>query len=451
MKINDITQIDELNKLSKQELLDLLSTSLKEQEISKAQWNQLHCYFNKLGTDPAQNIQIIVEHLGQILGSDCALYNRLELIDSEDILSTWAIYNEPPQFQRVDKASGHICYEAVIKEQGQRRELNAVILENLTGTEWEKSDINVKKYALKSYLGFPVTYDDKFVGSLCVVDTHQRMYTATEIQIISTLAKAIGVEEVRKKYIDDLKASIVKIEENLDEIKRINMDKDKLYSIISHDLRTPLSGILSLVELLKEDIASLEREQVIESVNMIYTSTNQLFELLENLLEWSQLQTHHIAYFPTLFDLYVVIHKNISLFSVVCTKKEITIVNQIERGTLVYADKNMLHTVIRNLLSNAIKFTPIGGRIVCSSVVKMPWVEVIIADNGVGMSEQVIQNIFKTNVKPTTLGTAGEKGTGLGLALCRELIEKNQGTLFVKSQLQRGTSFHFTVRACNII
>jgi len=447
--MNDINQIDQLDKLSKQELLTLLATLLKEQQTSRLQLDQLHTYFKKLGADPAKNIQIIVEHLGQILGSDCALYNRLELIDFENVLSTWAIYNEPPQFQRLDKPSGHICYEAVIKGQGQKQELNAVVLDNLTGSNWEESDANIKKYALKSYLGFPVTHDDQFVGSLCVVDTRQRVYTATEIQIISTLAKAIGVEEVRKKYIDDLKASIVKIEENLNEIKRINMDRDKLYAIISHDLRSPLSGILSLVELLKEDIAHLEREQVIEFVNMIYTSTNQLFELLENLLEWSQLQTNHIAYFPASFDLCFIVCKNIDLFSVICAKKEITIVNQIERGTLVYADKNMLNTVIRNLLSNAIKFTPVGGRIVCSSVVKTPWIEVIITDDGVGMSEQVIQNIFKTNVKSTTLGTAGEKGTGLGLALCRELIERNQGKLFVTSQLQQGTSFHFTVKACN--
>lgn len=172
-------------------------------------------YFQMLGPDPLKNIDAIVETACKALNSDVALYNRLE----DDILITWSIYNEPPDYKKEDNPEGHICYEMTIRKHGPKN-INPVVLEDLEGSEWEKLDANVKKYSLKSYLAFPVLLENKTVGSLCVVDTAKREYTQIEKDIIEAFSKAVTLEEERKLAQDRLTQSNKELTEKNKELEK---------------------------------------------------------------------------------------------------------------------------------------------------------------------------------------------------------------------------------------
>ncbi len=167
---------------------------------------RLSVALSMFGSDPQKNIDLIVESTCAIIGAAATLYNRLD--DANESLCTWSIFNEPPGYDREDAAEGHICYEATIKG-GDR----PVVLENLEGTEWEKRDANVKKFGLKSYLGFPVRHRGRVVGSLCLVDVKPRTFSRTDITILSALAKAMEIEEERKALEAELAEKIQTIEE----------------------------------------------------------------------------------------------------------------------------------------------------------------------------------------------------------------------------------------------
>ncbi len=165
-------------------------------------------YFHLLGPDPLENINVVVRTLGKVLGSDVALYNRLE----NGILKTWSIDNEPPGFKREDDPRGHICYDMTISHHGPTN-IEAVVLNDLEGSEWETLDSNVRQYGLKSYLGFPVLVEGQVVGSLCVVDTRKRTYTDVEQYIIAAFSSAIRLEEERLLTQNRLAAAIADLKE----------------------------------------------------------------------------------------------------------------------------------------------------------------------------------------------------------------------------------------------
>lgn len=167
---------------------------------------RLSVTLSMFGADPQKNIDLIVESTCAIIGAAAALYNRLD--DAQASLCTWSIFNEPPGYDREDAAEGHICYEATIKGEDK-----PVVLENLEGTEWEARDPNVKKFGLKSYLGFPVRHRGRVVGSLCLVDVKPRHFSRTDITILSALAKAMEIEEERKALEAELADKIQTIEE----------------------------------------------------------------------------------------------------------------------------------------------------------------------------------------------------------------------------------------------
>ena len=438
-------QQPDLEQLPQSILADMIYQLLAEKKYAEEQLKKLHDYFQSLGDDPHQNIQTIVEQLGTILGSDCALYNRLEENKSSPYLVTWAIYNQPPDFKREDEAEGHICYEAVIKGKSQVKQLAAVALTNLDHRLWVHTDVNVKKYGLKSYLGFPVTYNDRFIGSLCVVDTTCRDYTLAEQQVIATLAKAVSIEEVRYQHLQDLHRDMREMEQHLKEVCQANSTRDKLLSIIAHDLRNPLNGVLGLSSLLIEDFTSFPPDTCLEMVQQIHHSAGAMFSLLENLLAWARQQTGQLQCKPILFDLHPLSIHIVFLFSGAIAHKNIRVHNEITPGTMVYADENMIHTVLRNLLSNAIKFTPAEGLVNLSAHLQYGQWSVEITDSGVGMSAEAQEKLFHLAANHSTPGTQGEKGTGLGLAVCKDLVEKNGGALNIRSQLHCGSTFSFTL------
>jgi PAS domain S-box-containing protein len=228
-------------------------------------------------------------------------------------------------------------------------------------------------------------------------------------------------------------------------LRELNSTKDKFFSIIAHDLRSPFNSIMGLCEVLSERIVEKNYENIEQYSKAIISAARKTFTLLENLLEWTQLQTGRIRFNPTQFDLTIIINDNIELFGSSANQKEITIEAEIEPDLNIYADFNMINTVVRNLLSNAIKYTSKDGIIKIHASQNNHETVFSIQDTGVGIKEQDIDKIFRIDVQYSTLGTADESGSGIGLILCKEFIERHNGKIWVESQLGKGSIFRVTI------
>lgn len=230
------------------------------------------------------------------------------------------------------------------------------------------------------------------------------------------------------------------------ELKELNSSKDKLFSIIAHDLKNPFFGVIGLSQLLIEDFEEMNNDEKIEMLREIHDIGHNAHAILENLLDWSRQQTGRIYYEPYWFDISELINMNIRAAKQQALLKNITVVPVgSEKNIQVFADENMINTVLRNLISNAIKFTHPGGKVEITSTPKDNSIEISVKDNGVGMTQNVIDSLFKKENNVRSFGTKGEKGTGLGLVLCKEFIERNKGKLQIESQSGTGSTFTFSI------
>ena len=230
------------------------------------------------------------------------------------------------------------------------------------------------------------------------------------------------------------------------ELRDLNATKDKFFSIIAHDLRGPFNGFLGLTQLMAEDLESLSGEDIKElSLSMRDSATN-VFRLLENLLEWARLQQGLIAFNPHLVKLYPLVMESVTSVKDAATKKCFKLVFNVPDNIDVFADHNMLQTVIRNLVSNAVKFTAKGGKISVSAKTDVDnTVEIAINDNGIGMNAIMMDNLFRLDVKTNREGTENEPSSGLGLILCKEFVEKHGGKIRVESAEGIGSTFYVTL------
>jgi PAS domain S-box-containing protein len=220
--------------------------------------------------------------------------------------------------------------------------------------------------------------------------------------------------------------------------------KDKLFSIISHDLRGPIGNFIPVLELLSGD-TKMDENSKNKFIEQLKKATEATFSLLENLLNWSRSQTNSISIQPVQFLINKVINDNIELLLYSTNQKSIEIILKIDEDFMVYADPDSINLVVRNILSNAIKFTPNKGTIIISAIDNGRQIEVEIADNGVGMKKETLDNLFTSRTFNTTLGTNNERGSGLGLFLSKDFIEKNGGQIRVESVLGKGSKFIFTI------
>jgi len=226
-----------------------------------------------------------------------------------------------------------------------------------------------------------------------------------------------------------------------EELKLLNATKDKFFSIIAHDLKNPFNSLLGFSDLLKNDFNRLEAHEIKRYIEIIHDSSKHGFNLLENLLQWSRAQTGSIAYYPKFFKLNELIEKCVQLYQNNADKKHIQIFNEVPDNLVLFGDEEMLSTVFRNLVSNAIKFTPNMGKVKIKTSRGIRKVTISIVDTGVGIPEDKIAKLFKIDVQHSTLGTSNEKGTGLGLILCKEFVEKHGGKIKVESERKNGSEF----------
>lgn len=235
------------------------------------------------------------------------------------------------------------------------------------------------------------------------------------------------------------------LKEKNQQLEDLNASKDTFFSIISHDLRSPFTGFLGLTQFIVENIDDWGKDKIKSTTQKLHEAAENLYALLGNLLTWSRIQRGMVEHHPVHFDIADIISRNMILFRSNAKQKDITLESAVASGARVYADLQMVDTIIRNLLSNALKFTQQKGTVTISATLQDTLLYVSIADSGIGIPDNAIDRLFRIDAKYKRAGTAGEQGTGLGLILCKELIEKNGGSIWVESVAQQGTTFTFSL------
>ncbi len=273
----------------------------------------------------------------------------------------------------------------------------------------------------------------------------------TKVPLLDSQGNIVGFVGIgrditeHKQAEEALRAAHNELTEKNAQLAELNANKDKFFSIISHDLRSPFTVLLGYSQLLDEELERYSRDEIKKCVEQLRASAERLHALLQNLLTWSRIQRGAMEYVPETIDIRYITSENIDLFISKASHKQITLRNAVVSETYTYADSQMVNTILRNLLSNALKFTPTGGCIDVSARQHEAHVEVAISDTGIGIKQEDFPKLFRIDTRYTNIGTAGEQGTGLGLSLCKDLIEKNRGRIWVESEVGKGTTFTFTL------
>ncbi|WP_162845377.1 tetratricopeptide repeat-containing sensor histidine kinase [Labilibaculum antarcticum] len=238
------------------------------------------------------------------------------------------------------------------------------------------------------------------------------------------------------------------LEDSNSKLKIMNTTKDKFFSIIAHDLRSPFNAILGFSELIKNEVKSGKDLKTIEDYNAnINESAKSLFTLLENLLQWANDQRGVLEFTPIQIDLYELIQSNLTIFKLKATDKSIKLFSDIKPNTVAFGDVNMVNTIIRNLISNALKFTNENGEIFLSTISDGNFIYLSVKDTGIGISKNDQDKLFRLDGNFTTMGTKDESGSGLGLILCKEFVKKNGGKIWVESEENKGSKFIFSLKS----
>jgi signal transduction histidine kinase len=232
---------------------------------------------------------------------------------------------------------------------------------------------------------------------------------------------------------------------NEKKLRELNLTKDKLFSIIAHDLRGPFNSIIGYSQFLKDNFRNYNAEETEKYLDIINSSAQNTFNLLVNLLSWAKNQTGQTIFKPESLELKKVAEEVAELLGSSAKTKNISISINLPSDLTIYADKNMLRTILQNLISNAIKFTNPAGRISINAAASTGNVEISVSDNGIGIRKKDIKNLFTLATANSTNGTSNETGSGLGLVLCREFVERHGGKIWVEGKPGKGTDFKFTM------
>lgn len=322
---------------------------------------------------------------------------------------------------------------------------------------------------------FAVFKQYDFFGEYSLVDTSERSASVTALEDTTLLrlgkvyfdelldkdlhfAKVMLktlIERLRKSNLTEeqlvLKSHAIQkekeeIEEKRNELEMMNATKDKFFSIIAHDLKNPFNTIIGLSELLAYRYENYSKEKIQLFIQQIYKYSTNAYSLLDNLLQWARAQTGQLVVSPEELDVKETIQENMRLIQNQANQKEIALQIDADQASTVYADKNMVNTVLRNLFSNAIKFSHRKGTIkVVAKDYDQKFVIISVIDYGIGIEPENVDKIFDLSANFSTSGTESEEGTGLGITLCKDFVEKNHGNIWVESEKGKGSAFHFTL------
>lgn len=291
-----------------------------------------------------------------------------------------------------------------------------------------------KKMRLNELDVFPLRKKD---GTIVYIEDHGWLVTDENDNII--------FHEGVSRDVTQRKIAEVQLQEYSEQLKELVATKDKFFSIIAHDLKSPFNSILGLSEIIKSDARYLEMATIEQYAGIIYSTSNNTYKLLENLLDWARIQQSQMPFQPTSLILKNIANDIIELLIEKANSKMIAIINYIPENLIVMADKNMLSTILRNLISNALKFTSTNGKVGIKAISKGNTIEISVEDTGTGIKQEDISKIFKIDSSFSKRGTENEKGTGLGLLLCKEFVEIHGGNIWVESEEGKGSTFYFTI------
>jgi PAS domain S-box-containing protein len=295
----------------------------------------------------------------------------------------------------------------------------------------------------KIWLGVPLTIQDHIIGVLVVQDYEdENTYGEKEKEILELISYPTS-RAIERKLLEREREDLIS------KLKKLNESKDSLFSLISHDLRSPFNSLLGFSEILATEYETLTREEIKEYLNVIYDTSKNLYGMTNNLLQFSRFQMGRVDFNPAKLDIKAMLNHSLKLLRGNTIKKRINVISSVPDGIKVSADEDMLNSILQNLISNAVKFTPKGGdiyisvnKLTGSNNIKM--LQVLIRDTGIGLNNELIGQLFKEHVQSSP-GTDKEYGSGLGLLLVKEFVEKNGGEINVKSVLNEGSTFSFTL------
>ncbi|SNR32670.1 tetratricopeptide repeat-containing sensor histidine kinase [Lutibacter flavus] len=309
--------------------------------------------------------------------------------------------------------------------------------------ELEKSNFTIKELSIKNELS-QVKHENekKIIYGLIIAMAIFGFLIIILILQQASKKKAYNLLAFKNHQINRMN---YEIQAQRDNLKQLNNTKDKFFSIIAHDLKNPFNSIRGFTELLIENINSYDDQKRLKFLKIIKGSTANASNLLNNLLIWANSQSGNLKYDPKKIELVKLVSDVVSLLEIQAINKEISIYNNVNHNLSVIADENMLNTILRNLISNAIKFSNPKGSIHIISTFDEEFVEITIKDNGIGMLKEVVDNLFNVEFKSSQTGTANEQGSGLGLILCKDFVEKHGGKIWVESIIDEGSEFKFTI------
>lgn len=416
------------------DLINLLSQNHQDKDVVSLKSGNSTLYFERLYSQ-------INDHRNQARGKMLILHDvtrqRLEEIKRREIEEKFTLIfeNIPLGVLYFDRsATIRVCNDAFVSIMGSSRErligLNMLDLPDQRVVDAVKATLNGAKGTFEGDY-HSVTGNKKSVVHVLFEAIHSETNEITGGIVI--------VEDIAER-----KASELIILTANEELKRINAEKDRFFSIIAHDLRSPFNAFLGYTELLTSDFDELSTSDIQDYANEIRRSALSLFGLLENLLEWARLQQNTLAMNQHPCNLFDLADSSIQVLSEVAQKKQVSIKNEINKTIVVNVYKKMILSVFRNLISNAIKFSPRGSEVVVSAKVSTgQMIEIQVSDRGVGISESDRSKLFRIDQKVNSPGTENEPSTGLGLILCQEFVEKHGGKIWAHSQKGKGSDFYF--------
>lgn len=302
------------------------------------------------------------------------------------------------------------------------------------------------KFFPAAYKCNPIIENDKVVGAVITFQDISEQKKAEE-EIRRYIKEIEHNKNLIQKNADELTELNKKLIESEGKLTEMNQNKDRFFSIISHDLRSPFTSLLGFSEYMAKYSDDFTGEELKEYATHMYQATKNILNLLENLLQWSRVQTGRIEFIPENLDMKEIILGAVELYQGNAINKQIELAAEVDDYSIAFADKNMIETVVRNLISNAIKFSNPKDKIYIRSMKKDDKIYVEVEDTGIGISESKLNKLFRINESFTTDGTSKERGSGLGLILCKEFVEKNNGEIFAESKPAKGSIFKFHIPA----
>ncbi len=375
--------------------------------------------------DTEENLRLLSNHL----------YNKgINVIIAKDGKTALEIVNtKPPDLILLDIMMPGINGFKVCQELKKNTKTKNIPIIFLTA----KTEINdiVK--------GFTIGAVDYITKPFNSTELLSRVFTHIELK------KSKDIIKIHSGHVEELNAILNKKNKQLykqnEELKTLNITKDKLFSIIAHDLKTPFNQLIEISELTLMDIDNLSLYDLKENIRQIHLASLNGENLLQNLLDWAKHKLGSIKFNPQKIILSKVINTTFIYLKDLANEKNITLVSNIKEDITVTAEDEMLNIIIRNLISNAIKFTNTGGRVEISNKANNNYQIITIEDNGIGITPEDLTKLFRMDENYSIEGTAQEKGTGIGLIICKEFIKKHEGKIWVESKLGEGSKFKFSI------